>query len=88
MYGVETPKDNKRLRRLSVAEYAQLGDVLTNGSNVAADIFLLLAVTGFRSGEARLLKWADLDLDRRVATLSDSKTGQSVRPLSNVAVAI
>ena len=33
-HGVETPKDNKRLRRLSVAEYAQLGEVLTNGSNL------------------------------------------------------
>ena len=87
-HGVETPKDNKRLRRLSVAEYARLGEVLTNGSNVAADIFLLLAVTGFRSGEARLLKYSELDMDRRVATLSDSKTGQSVRPLSMAAIEI
>lgn len=85
--GVETPKDNKRLRRLSVAEYAQLGQVL-NGDNAARDVFMLLALTGWRSGEARLLRWAELDLDRRIATLSDSKTGQSVRPLSTAAIEI
>ena len=86
--GIETPNDNKRLRRLSVVEYAQLGNVLADGSNAAADIFLLLAVTGFRSGEARLLKWSECDLDRRIVTLADLKTGQSVRPLSGAALEI
>lgn len=84
--GIETPKDNKRLRRLSVAEYAQLGRALD--SNIAADIFLLLAISGWRSGEARLLKYSELDLDRRIATLGDTKSGQSVRPLSMAAIEI
>jgi integrase len=84
--GVETPKDNKRLKRLSVAEYAQLGRALDG--NVARDVFMLLAVTGWRSGEARLLKWSELDLDRKIATLGDTKTGQSVRPLSGAAIEI
>lgn len=86
--GVETPKDNKRLKRLSVPEYAQLGKVLSSGSNAAADVFLLLAVTGWRSGEAKLLRFSELDLDRRVATLGDTKSGQSVRPLSGAAIEI
>jgi integrase len=86
--GIETPKDNKRLRRLSVAEYAQLWKVLNDGSNAAADIFMLLAVTGFRSGEARLMKYSELDLDRRIVTLADTKSGQSVRPLSGAAIEI
>lgn len=86
--GIETPKDNKRMRRLSVAEYAQLWTALNDGSNVAADVFLLLALTGWRSGEARLLKWSELDLDRRIAILEDTKTGQSVRPLSGAAIEI
>jgi integrase len=86
--GIETPKDNKRLRRLAVAEYAQLWKVLTDGTNVAADVFMLLAPTGWRSGEAKLLKHSELDLDRRVATLGDTKSGQSVRPLSGAAIEI
>jgi hypothetical protein len=51
--GVNKPPDVKKVRRLSEAEYAQFGAAL-NGSSVS-DIFLLLAVTGFRSSEARLL---------------------------------
>lgn len=79
--GVETPKDKQRTRRLSEAEYAQLWSALQGGSNIAADVFLFLAVSGWRSGEARLLKWSELDFDRRIANLSDSKSGQSIRPL-------
>ena len=45
--GLEMPADVKRNRRLSDAEYAQLGAALKGG--MIADIFLLLAVTGFRS---------------------------------------
>lgn len=86
--GVETPQDKVRMRRLSIAEYAQLWTVLNDGSNIASDIFLLLAVSGWRSGEARLLKWQELDLDRRIATLGDTKSGVSVRPLSTAAIEI
>ena len=85
--GIETPKERRKLRRLSEAEYAQLFHAL-NGDNAAADIFRLLAVSGWRSSEARCLKWSELDLERRVATLSDTKAGLSVRPLSNAAVEI
>jgi integrase len=59
-----------------------------DGDNAAADMFLLLAMSGWRSGEARCLKWSELDLDRRIATLGDTKSGQSVRPLSVAAVEI
>ncbi len=40
-----------------------------------------LALTGWRSGEAINLKWAELDLERRTAFLGDTKTGKSIRPL-------
>jgi integrase len=84
--GVEKPAEVKRNRRLSEAEYRQLGMALKGG--VISDIFLLLAVTGFRSSEVRLLKWSEVDLDRSTAILEDSKTGRSIRPLSSVAIAI
>ena len=51
--------------------------------NVAAT--RLLALTGWRSGEVLGLRWTEVDLARRTATLSDSKTGRSIRPLSHAA---
>src|SRR4051812_43329874 len=44
-----------------------------------------LELTGWRSGEAQALRWAELDLPRRTATLGDTKTGRSIRPLSHAA---
>ncbi len=44
-----------------------------------------LALAGWRLGEALALEWAHVDLDRRTATLPDTKTGRSVRPLSRAA---
>jgi integrase len=44
-----------------------------------------LALTGWRSGEALALRWGEIDLARRTATLGDTKTGRSVRPLSQAA---
>jgi integrase len=79
--GVEIPKDAKRNRRLSELEYQQLGAALKGG--IISDIFLLLAVTGFRSSAAKNLRWEECDLERNIVTLGDSKTGVSVRPLSD-----
>src|SRR5262249_9412348 len=42
-------------------------------------------VSGWRSGEALTLRWDEIDLARRTATLGDTKTGRSVRPLSHAA---
>jgi integrase len=84
--GIEKPKEVKRNRRFSSAEYAQLGSALKGG--VLSDIFLFLAVTGFRSGEARNLRWSEVDLERSIATLGDTKTGVSVRPWSAAAIEI
>jgi integrase len=88
--GVETPPENKRLRRLSDAEYQQFWNALRIDGldNMVADVFLFLAVTGFRSGEVRGLKWSEVDLERRIATLENTKSGLSVRPLSVAAIDI
>jgi integrase len=53
---------------------------------VAAIRFLLL--TGWREQEALNLRWSDLDFDRRLATLQDTKTGKSHRPLGAPAMAL
>jgi integrase len=86
--GIVKPKDNRKIRRLSDAEYQQLGTALTGSATVANDIFLFLSVTGWRSSEARFLKHSEIDMERRVVTLTDTKTGRSIRPLSLAAINI
>jgi integrase len=90
VHGVMRPADGKRERRLSDDEYAALGGAMRCAeaeavwpAAVAASRFLVL--TGWRSGEALGLRWADVDLVRRTATLADTKTGRSMRPLSHAA---
>ena len=86
MRGVERFADQERTRRLFDDEYAALGDGLRKAkasgmwpAAIAATRFL--ALTGWRSGEALELRWAALDFARRTATLADTKTGRSIRPL-------
>jgi integrase len=88
--GVTRPADGKRERRLTDAEYEALGSALRGAAvaNIwppAIAVARFLAVTGWRSGEALALRWNDVDLPRRTARLSDTKTGRSVRPLSHSA---
>jgi integrase len=84
--GVEKPAQIQRNRRLSDAEYTQFGAAIKTSS--VSDIFLLLAVTGWRSSEAKNLRWVECDLERNIATLGDTKTGVSIRPLSSAAIDI
>jgi integrase len=87
--GIDRPADVKRTRRLSEKEYVQLQTALDGASNhTIANVFMMLAITGWRSGEVKNLRWAELDLPRQIATLVDTKTGMSVRPLSKIAVQI
>ena len=53
---------------------------------VAAIRFLLLS--GWREMEALNLRWNEIDTARRVATLPDTKTGRSIRPLGAPALAL
>ena len=62
-------------------EYAQLGTALrlAETANVwppAIGATRFLALTGWRSGEALGLRWGEVDLVRRTATLPDTKTGK------------
>jgi len=90
VHGVTRFADGRRERRLSDKEYAAFGAGLRNAeatrvwpAAVAAARFL--ALTGWRRGEALGLTWGAVDLARRTATLGDTKTGRSVRPLSEAA---
>lgn len=88
--GVTRFADGRRERRLSRTEYSDLGDALDIGakkgvwpSAIGAVRFLLL--TGWRSGEVLSLAPHEVDLESRTVVLADSKTGRSVRPLSQAA---
>jgi integrase len=88
--GVVRFADGRRERRLSDDEYVALGVALRQGEAegiwppaIAAMRFL--ALTGWRKSEALGLRWTEIDLARRTATLADSKTGRSIRPLSHAA---
>ena len=88
VHGVTRPADGKRHRRLTDAEYEALGGAIRKAAaaNIwppAIAVARFLAVSGWRSGEALTLRWDEIDLAHRTATLT--KTGRSVRPLSHAA---
>jgi integrase len=90
VHGTARFADGRRERRLSDAEYGLLGDGLRKAEKqgfwppaIAAARFI--AVTGWRKGEVLGLRWDEIDLIRRTAILGDTKTGRSVRPLSQAA---
>jgi integrase len=88
--GIIRPADGRRERRLTDDEYMALGKALRKADDakmwpaaIAAVRFLTL--TGWRSGEVVALHRAEVDEVRRTALLADSKTGRSMRPLSQAA---
>ena len=90
VHGVMRPADGRRDRRLTDAEYEALGKALreAEAANIwppAIAVARFLVVSGWRSGEALALRWDEVDLARRTATLGDTKTGRSMRPLSHAA---
>jgi integrase len=47
-----------------------------------------MILTGWRRGEVLGLRWSEIDLDRRSARLTDTKTGFSMRALPTVACTV
>ncbi|MDP3401446.1 MAG: site-specific integrase [Brevundimonas sp.] len=93
VHGVVRPADGRRDRRLRVDEYAAIGAGLVaaeddgvHGPGIEAIRFILL--TGWRRGEVLGLRWSEVDLDRRTAQLTTTKTGASMRPLAMAACRI
>jgi integrase len=83
--------DNRRERYLTLAELGRLGAALEEieaaGANPkAVAIIRLWVLTGARRNEIAGLRWREVDLDRGLMTLDDTKTGRSVRPLGAAAL--
>lgn len=75
--GVERNHEDKRRRYLSGGELARLTAALAeHHDQQAADLIRLLLLTGARRGEARALRWADLDLETGIWSKPGSTTKQ------------
>jgi integrase len=85
--GVIRPAMASDTGELSTDEYAKWGAALAS-SNAAIAACRFLAITGWRTGEVLGLRWGELDLHARTAHLRHTKTGASIRPLSNEAVSL
>ena len=85
--------DNRRERYLTLEEVSRLGaafnEVEAAGANPkGVAIGRLWALTGCRRDEIAGLKWSEVDFERGLLILDDSKTGTSVRPLGAAALAL
>ncbi len=69
--------DNRRLRFLTRDEAERLLGALRERSQDLYDMALLSLHTGMRAGEIFALTWMDVDLERRVLTLRDTKSGKN-----------
>ena len=93
VHGIVRFAEGRRQRRLIDDEYRQLGKALSIADQedvwkpaIAATWLMIL--TGWRRGEVLGLRWSEIDLPRRTARLADTKTGASIRPLSELACAV
>lgn len=89
-HGLRLPADGKRKFTEFPAKYAALGKCLDSAIRrgepwQAIEAIKLAALTGMRRGEVTKLRWSEVDLRRKAIRLSDSKTGESIRPLGHAA---
>lgn len=80
--------DNRRVRFLTHEEADSLLDALAQRSPQVHDQALLALHCGLRAGEIFALTWADVDLDRGVLTLRDTKSGKTRAALITDAVSV
>jgi integrase len=85
--------DNRRQRFLTLEEVTRLGaafdELEAGGANSkAVAIARLWALTGCRRDEIAGLRWPEVDAERGLLVLDDTKTGKSIRPLGAAAVAL
>ncbi len=89
--GIKRPADQRRDVRLSLEQYALLGEALAQAEvkreNITALLAIrLLAMTGSRRGEIEHLRWSEVDAAGRCLRLTTSKEGRSIRPVGKRAI--
>jgi len=78
--------DNRRVRFLTHGEAERLLDALAEKSPQVHDMALLSLHCGLRAGEIFALTWADVDMERGILTLRDTKSGKTRAALMTKAV--
>jgi len=91
--GVRREQDGKRTKRIDEGGYQRLGKRLRAAERAgfrwqAIEAIRLIALTGCRRGEVEGLRRAEIDFPGRALRLGDTKTGASVRPLGQPAIAL
>lgn len=82
--GIKKYRARKRERYLTADELTRLGQSLINAETAATEspfaiaAIRLLLLTGARRNEILTLRWSEVDFDRQVLRLPDSKTGEKV----------
>ncbi len=69
--------DNRRMRFLSKAEADMLLEALAERSQDLHDMALLSLHCGLRAGEIFALRWGDVDFDRNMLLLKNTKNGET-----------
>lgn len=64
-------------RRLVFLETEEIDSLLKSSSSDVRPVFAALVWTGMRKSECFRLRWSDVDLERRVITLLETKNGKS-----------
>jgi integrase len=87
---IERYREQKRHRDLTADELISLAVALESmkdetGNTAAIAVIRLLLFTGARRGEILGLKWSEVDLERGMLHLGDSKTGQKTIYLNSAA---
>ncbi|MBZ9654026.1 tyrosine-type recombinase/integrase [Phyllobacterium lublinensis] len=90
-HGLSLQADGKRKLADFPQKYAALGRALALADDrrepwQAVEAVRFAALTGMRRGEIIGLRWKEVDIDGRCVHLADSKTGESVRPISRSAI--
>lgn len=85
-HGVKKPKDAKRERRLTEAEFRTLGIILRTAAAderyaSTTELIRLLALTGARRSELIEVRWSEVDEHGSCFRFEDTKEGVSVRPM-------
>lgn len=93
VHRIKRRPDRKVERFLNEEEVGRLVQAVEKAEGVGANykgiaIIRLLLITGARKGEIEALKWKEVDFDRGMLRLDDTKSGASLRPLAPAAINI
>jgi integrase len=80
----EKPRCNVVRKIPFIPTEQEIDDLIAGCPNTVATFLQVLKETAMRSGEAKSLKWTDVDFERRIITLNEPEKGSLPRIFSNL----